>query len=183
MYPFSLASHTPTWGCGWRDYSNCGGFSVKKTICCRFCRSLVPPNTTMHLFTNIAVQKNWPSHITKLLEVTVERQQQFSNYTCFTCSSKIEILERALKELQAFRVMTRCSYDRVQGLLKRVKQTSGVGVSPDTTRARPQSKLSRRRLTYCKHAVLKHLSLSLALSSFMCMPHTHTTHTPTHPPT
>ena len=138
----------------------------------------------MHVFTNIAVQKNWPSHITKLLEVTVERQQQFSNYTCITCSSKIEILERALKELQAFRVMTRCSYDRVQGLLKQVKQTSGVGMSPDTTRARPQSKLSRRRLAYCKHAVLKHLSLSLALSSFMCMPHTHTLHThpPTHPP-
>ena len=156
--------------------------SVKKTICCRFCRSLVPPNKTVHVFTNIAVLKNWPSHITKLLEVTVERQQQFSNYTCITCSSKIEILERALKELQAFRVMTRCSYDRVQGLLKRVKQISGVGVSPDTTRARPQSKLSRRR-TYCKHAVLKHLSLSLALSSFMCMPHTHTTHTPTYPPT
>ena len=79
-----------------------------------------------------------------------------------------------MKELQAFRVMARCSYDRVQGPLKRVKQTSGVGVSPDTTSARPQSKLSRRRLTYCKHAVLKHLSLSLALS-YAC--HTHTQHT------
>ena len=148
--------------------------SVKKTICCRFCRSLIPPNKTVHLFTNIAVQKNWPSRITQLLEVPVERQQQFSNYMCITCSSKIERLERAVKELQAFRVMARCSYDRVQGPLKRVKQTSGVGVSPDTTRARPQSKLSRRRLTYCKHALLKHLSLSLALS-YAC--HTHTQHT------
>ena len=115
--------------------------SVKKTFCCRFCRSFFPPNKTVLLITNIAVQKNWPSRITQLLEVPVERQQQFSNYMCITCSSKTESLERAVKELQGFRVMARCSYDRVQGPLKRVKQTSGVGVSPDTTRVRPQSKL------------------------------------------
>ena len=100
-YPFSLASRTPHVGVWlarlpelWRNMA-----SVKKTICCRFCRSLVPPNKTVHLFTNIAVQKNWPSRITQLLEVPVERQQQFSNYMCITCSSKIERLERAVKEL------------------------------------------------------------------------------------
>ena len=64
----------------------------------------------MHLFKNIAVQKNWPSRITQLLELPLERQQQFSNYMCITCSSKIDCLEGDVK---AIRTMARCSYDRV----------------------------------------------------------------------
>ena len=56
----------------------------------------------------------------------------------------MESLEKAVKDLVAFKAMARCYLDRITGF-KRTKDTSGdVGVSPDTISDRPGSKVAKR---------------------------------------
>lgn len=70
------------------------------------------------------------------------------------CSNRITSLEKAQADLAAFKDMARCSLSILgpRGPLKRTKETSSaVGVSPDTSRQRPQSKQARKRLNFtCK---------------------------------
>ena len=56
-------------------------------------------------------------------------------------------MEKATVELAAFKKLAASALER-RGT-KRVKETSGeVGVSPNTARLRPRSKLARKKLTF-----------------------------------
>ena len=67
---------------------------------------------------------------------------------------RVEFLEKAIANRQAFRELAQRSMNAHQyyGSLKRTNVTSsGVGVSPDTAKARPSSKVARKKLFFsCK---------------------------------
>ena len=69
-------------------------------------------------------------------------------------------LEKAAADLKAFKQLASCSIsalERVRCPLKRLKCTSSdVGVSPDTARERPRSKLSRKILEFNSKVQMLH---------------------------
>ena len=103
------------------------------------------------LFSHAGLAKQWPSRITALLGILVEKDDGISPVICDTCTTRIHSLEKAAADLTAFKEMARCSrgFLEPRGPLKRAKATSGdVGVSPDTIKERPRSKISRTRLNF-----------------------------------
>ena len=84
----------------------------------------------------------------------MDEDEWISPYVCnnIMCTPRLENLEKANADLQAFRELAQCSLEAQTNPMKRTRVTSGeVGVSPDTARARPSSKLLRKKLTYeCK---------------------------------
>ena len=98
----------------------------------------------MHLFTSAGIQKRWAPRISLILDIPVEKQDKLSSQICSRCANRVESLEKAIKDLIAFKAMARGYLDRVAGF-KRTKETSGdVGVSPDTISDRPGSKVAKR---------------------------------------
>ena len=122
------------------------------TRICRLCRSLVLHVKAISLFTPTGLLKQWPRRIETLLKVSVSVDDGLPTYICVKCKTRIEHLERADKDLEEFKELARCSksaLERVRCPVKRVKSTSGeTGISPDTVRERPKSKLSRKRLQF-----------------------------------
>lgn len=129
------------------------------TTVCRLCREVVSCRNTIHLFSAKGLSNKWASRISSLLEVSVDEDERISPQVCSMCTRRVVSLEKAAVDLQSFRELAQCSLTALQsagqsaGPLKRTRVTSGeVGVSPDTARARPSSKLSRRQLSFqCKH--------------------------------
>ena len=118
---------------------------------CRLCRAVVAANRAVQLFSNAGLAKQWPSRITALLGIPVEKDDGISPLICDACKTRVHSLEKAAADLTAFKEMARCSSGVLgpRGPLKRTKATSGdVGVSPDTIKERPRSKLSRTRLNF-----------------------------------
>ena len=83
----------------------------------------------VHLFTSAVIQKKrWAPRISLSLDIP-EKQDK---------------LEKAVKDLVAFKAIARCYLDRVTGF-KRTKETSSdVRVSPDTISDCPGSKVAKR---------------------------------------
>ena len=122
------------------------------TRVCRLCRAVVAPNRSIYLFSASAVKNKWASRIGQLLEIPVDKA--ITPYMCEMCKGRLINLEKAVADLAAFKDLAKHSREalvKVKGLLKRTRVTSGdVGVSPDTARQRPSSKVARRRLFTCK---------------------------------
>ena len=77
--------------------------------------------------------------ISVLLDVPVRHDQHLSSLVCSKCITRIKSLEKAGKDLASFK--------RSVSSLKRTKATTGeVGVSPNTLRERPRSKVARTLL-------------------------------------
>lgn len=122
-------------------------------ICCRLCRANVDAKRTAHMFTVKGLRNKWASRISTLLHVAVDENDRLSPHVCNMCTRRVEYLEKAAADLKAFKELARCSLTAGQvNPLKRTRVTSGeVGVSPDTVRVRPSSKLSRKVLVFnCK---------------------------------
>ncbi len=82
----------------------------------------------------------------KDLHVTVDEDDQLPPHVCNMCTRRLESLEKATVDLKAFQELAQRSSALGQvNPLKRTRVTCGeVGVSPNTARARPSSKLSRK---------------------------------------
>ena len=122
---------------------------MASTVCtrvCRLCRALVPSKRAVSL---IGVQQQW---IESLLDVPVSIDDGLSGYICDKCKLRIVSNEKAAADLKAFKETARCSISalaKIKGPLKRPKCTSSqFGISPDTSRDRPRSKIARRRLDF-----------------------------------
>ena len=106
----------------------------------------------MSLFSATGIQQRWASRIESLLDVPVSNRDGLSGYICQKCKIRLVSLEKAAADLNAFKQLANCSrsaLERVRGPLKRPKCTSSdTGVSPDTARDRPRSKLPRKRLDF-----------------------------------
>lgn len=124
------------------------------TTVCRLCRGVVDCRSTVHLFSAKGKINKWASRISSLLSLPVEEDERISPHICFTCTRRVANLEKAATDLQEFQNLAQCSLTALKTIvpLKRTRVTSGdVGVSPDTARARPSSKLSRKQLQFkCK---------------------------------
>ena len=122
------------------------------TRICRLCLSEVRRNHCTALFSKESLKDDLPARLSGLLLVDLSQDDQLSPYICRKCKSNFQSLESKLK---AFRLIARVSQERVLSAstagspqqvsrspmcLKRVKDTSGIGVSPHTAQARPQSK-------------------------------------------
>ena len=120
---------------------------------CRLCRSNIITKNSVALFSNAGIQNKLADRITDLLGVRVVSGDGLPQQICKKCKRRIETLERATKDLVAFRDQAAANYNQLavsRGSLKRTKVTSGdVCVSPGTASARPPSKkLSARRLDF-----------------------------------
>lgn len=113
---------------------------------CRLCWASVPNvRKRTNLFSAISLKKEWPSRIATLLDVPVSKDDQLPPHVCSTCITRVERLERASTDLADFKRSARYSMSLGSRSLKRTKETTGeVGVSPDTLRERPRSKIARR---------------------------------------
>ena len=122
------------------------------TRICRLCRSLVESKRAVSLFTVTGMQHQWAHRIESLLGLPVSSSDSLPTYICLRCKLQIVSLEKAAAHLKEFKEMAWCSktaLERVRCPVKRAKDTSGdLGVSPDTQRERPKSKLSRKRLEF-----------------------------------
>ena len=109
------------------------------------------------MFTVKGLRNKWASRISTLLHVAVDENDGLPPHVCNMCTRRLESLENAAADLKAFQELAQCSSALGQvNPLKRTRVTCGeVGVSPDTTRARPSSKLSRKVLVFdCKQSTL-----------------------------
>ena len=127
---------------------------MANTKLCRLCTTPVNTKTIVQLFSETGKTHNWASRITALLLVKVDETDRLSPCVCRKCIRRLESLEKAATELQAFRELAQRSMSTHQSHdhLKRTRITSSdVGVSPDTARAGPSFKLARKKLVYtCK---------------------------------
>ena len=124
---------------------------------CRLCRAVVAGNRAVYLFSSASLKQRWGSRISTLLFVTVSVDDGISQYMCDMCKNRIVNLEKAVLDLESFRELATCSVSCLGQVksLKRTKATSSeVGVTPDTERQRPSSKLARKRLTFACKSVL-----------------------------
>lgn len=122
---------------------------------CRLCNTATTTKRSLNLFSSSGIRHQWSSRISSLLEISIDRSDGQSPCVCDICKNRVVYLEKALVDLAAFKTLARSSpsqLQKVRGPLKRCKVTSGsVGVSPDTSKERPPSKLTRRRLDFqCK---------------------------------
>ena len=114
-----------------------------KQVLCRLCRETAPSKRCVSLFSQISSKQKWGERITSLLQVPVCKNDSLSPHLCSLCKNRILALERAASDLIAFKALAKASYAR--GPLKRTEETSGdVGVSPNTLRERPPTKLAKR---------------------------------------
>ena len=130
------------------------------TRVCRLCNVATTTKRSINLFSSSGIQHQWSSRISSLLEISIDRNDGHSPCVCDICKTRVVYLEKALADLTAFKTLARSSQsgvEKVRGPLKRCKVTSGsMGVSPDTSRERPPSKLTRRRLDFqCKLTIVK----------------------------
>lgn len=122
-------------------------------VCC-LCRAVTQPKRAVHLFNANAVKNKWVSRISDLLGVHLVDTDRISPYMCDMCRTRLLSLEKALADLESFKQLAKRSTVALStiGPLKRTRVTgSDVGVSPDTARDRPSSKMARKRLMFtCK---------------------------------
>ncbi len=82
----------------------------------------------------------------------MDEDDQLPPHVCNMCTRRLESLEKATADLKAFQELAQRSSALGQvNPLKRTRVTCGEvgwGVSPDTARARPSSKLSRKILVW-----------------------------------
>ena len=116
-----------------------------KVLLCRLCWESVPDHKVTYIFTKKSLEKQWPSRISSLLDIPVDSSDQLPPHVCFKCLTRVVSLEKASANLTAFKRSARSVMEQALRPLKRTKETSGeVNVSPNTLRARPQSKIPRR---------------------------------------
>ena len=123
----------------------------------RFCLSEVRRNHCTAFFSKESLKDDLPARFSGLLLVDLSQDDQLSPYICRKCKSNFQSLE---SKLESFRCIAKVSQERLLSAStasspqqvsrspvcrKRVKDTSGTGVSPLTAQARPQSKLPASR--------------------------------------
>ena len=118
--------------------------SVANTNLCRLCRVVVPTNRSISLFSHRGVQQRLPTRIASLLDVTIARDDGLPQYICEKCKRRLESLEKAAEDLEAFREQAKACQRTLSipavGPLKRTKESSGAFTSPDTAKARSPAK-------------------------------------------
>ena len=73
------------------------------------------------------------------------KMMSFQLYICNKCTARIVTLEKAFIDLSDFKKSARACMEQGHHSLKRTKATTGeVGMSPNTFRERPRSKVARR---------------------------------------
>ena len=125
-------------------------FTMATTKQCCLCSNTVDAKATIQLFSATGCKNKWASRITGLLHVKVD-ETDLPSSVCKMCIRRLESLEKAVANLQAFGELSQRSLSTHQsnGPLKRTRVTSSdVGASPDTTRKRPSSKLARKKLVF-----------------------------------
>ena len=117
--------------------------SVMASLTCRLCWENIAPKKATSLFTTISLQQGWASRISALLQVPVKPDDKLPKHACSKCINRVKTLEKAAADLSSFKRSVRSVMEHHAGCLKRTKETtSDVGVSPDTLRERPQSKVA-----------------------------------------
>ena len=118
---------------------------------CHLCPTATPANHAILLFGTKAVEECLASRINDLLDVSVDANDGLPQQVCRVCKRRVGSLERSAEDLKQFKILARDSYRTLssRGSLKRTKESSGGGVSPDTVRVRPPPKrLTQRQLSF-----------------------------------
>ena len=123
-------------------------FAMADTRVCRLCKTKISKQRAVALFSSSGFKQRWAPRISVLLEVPEPSPADLlPSHICEKCRTKVVSLEKAVADLTSFKKLARSSLEG-RGV-KRTKETSGnIGVSPDTIRQRPPSKLSKKRLTF-----------------------------------
>ena len=128
--------------------------TIATTKPCCLCSNTVDAKTTVQLFSATGYRNKWASRITALLLVQGDETDFLPSTVCARCAYRYIIWTLWKRQLQIFRELAqRCmSTHQLYGPLKHTRVTSSdTGVSPDTARVRPTSKLTRKKLVFsCK---------------------------------
>ena len=91
------------------------------------------------------MEKGWGRRINTLLDISVSQDDELPAYICNKYTPRIVTLEKAFIDLSDFKKSARACMEQGHHSLKRTKATTGeVGMSPNTLRERPRSKVARR---------------------------------------
>lgn len=122
----------------------------RASVVCRLCASIIPRVRATSLFTPTGLLHRWPQRIAALLDVEISNKEEMPGHMCGRCKTRVQQLERAGTDLNLFKEMAKQSLEKAMARAsKRPKCTSdNIGVSPDTERLRPRSKISRKRLDF-----------------------------------
>ncbi len=141
--------------------------SKKVNNICRFCNSAVAPNHCTQLFSTKSLSMNLPVRLSTLLQLPVNVDDG-PNHCCRPCTQSFFTAEKfiatAKLTFESRHVVADCNTSPVSSVKstshsgrKRLKDTSGTGVSPSTLLSQPSSKRSTggfpgRRLAFtaCK---------------------------------
>lgn len=140
--------------------------AIVPSISCRVCCRIDLHTHTVALFSGEQKSSRFSDRLSKVLDIPVERDDGLSPYICRPCNRKFLSAE-------AFIALAKSNYDKssrsqsgshTQPASRRSKDTSGVGVSPDTHTARPSAKRQTigvfgRRLTFPVQNESKKISL------------------------
>lgn len=118
--------------------------ATARDLTCRLCLGNVTSKRALSLFSNKAMQQMWALRITSLLEVSVSKGDSFAQHICLKCVRRIQSLEKASLDLASFKASSRSAME-----LTRKRAIDGnAGVSPDTLRVMPRSKVARKSLDF-----------------------------------
>lgn len=124
--------------------------ATNKAIClCRLCHSEREYKHCTGLFT-ADKNANLSSRISELLQVPIEKGDGLPSMVCRICIGKFMTIESKLKTLKALAQASYQTYLQSQNISesthhigctrKRTQVTTGIGVSPTTSRLQPLSK-------------------------------------------
>ena len=106
---------------------------------------IVSTKRIINIFTRKSMEKGWGRRINTLLDISVSQDDELPAYICNKCIARIVTLEKAFIDRCDFKKSARACMEQGHHSLKRTKATTGeVGVSPNTFRERPRSKVARR---------------------------------------
>ena len=118
---------------------------ASKVLLCHLCGGNPADKSMTNVFTMKSIDRGWASQISTLLDISVSQNDLLPPHVCSKCITRVTSLEKATIDLASFKRLVRLVMQQVQQPLKRPKETSGeVGVSLDTLRQRPRSKIPRR---------------------------------------
>ena len=76
---------------------------------CCLCRAVVEVKNTVHLFNTSGLEKKWPSRIFTVLGAQVHESDGISPHMCKMCTRRLESLEKAALDLEAFKDLAESS--------------------------------------------------------------------------
>ena len=113
---------------------------ASRLVVCRLSFSQVVPKHSVALFSKGAIHADLAGRFCRLAQVPVSEDDGHSKYLCKICKNRFTSLVAKLQSFSSMAKPVGSPRQLTPSCRKRVRDTSGVGVSPHTAQGRQRSK-------------------------------------------